>query len=74
MKRFYRLPELFSENHWDRIRLDETCCFVCGKAFKKSKQKIISIGTKDGVRLLRHERCNSNSTKWKKKFKGCTTL
>jgi len=42
-------------------------CFVCGKVFKKNA-KLVYIGVKDGMNLVRHERCDCFSAAWTRKF------
>ena len=65
-----RIPD--SPNHWDRINLDENKCFVCDKPL--GKKRIVCAGKQKGIKLNRHESCNSNSENWKRKFSGCATL
>jgi NAD(P)H-flavin reductase len=62
-----------STDHWDRITLDETKCFVCDKPLKgkKGNKKYILIGKRQGVNLYRHEGCDCCSEAWKRKFNGC---
>lgn len=57
------------ESHWDVITMAHDVCFVCDKKIKPSQRKV-SVGPG----LDRHEGCDSNSEKWRKKFQYCKTI
>lgn len=80
VKKFNRIATIISthnlesNDHLARIKTTgNIACFVCDKKFKKDQRKIF-IGTMEGEKLYRHERCDCHSKKWHKKFHGCKTL
>lgn len=62
-------------DHWKKINGGENKCFVCEKKFK-IQHKRIYIGKHPDTEenLYRHEKCESGSINWHKKFGGRLTF